>query len=399
MGSVVRFFAPRLHSRDFTMPAIPDPMRLGPLDLLVIQPTPFCNLDCSYCYLPDRQKRKRITTDILDHTFHRVFTSGLIEHPITVIWHAGEPLVLPPAFYRDAIQRCERHNVDHVEVTHSVQPNGTLITPEWCELFREYGIRVGVSVDGPAFLHDRFRKTRSGQGTLERVLAGIRLLQEYEVPFSTISVLTSPALDYPDELFEFFREHGITRIGFNVEEVEGPHKASSLDGADIPDRYAAFLSRFYDLAMAASPPMQVREFAVARDLTQGPPPDGPFNHQAAPMAIVSVDCEGNFTTFSPELVGLPAPEYGGFALGNVASDTLQSAAASPRFRAIAADVAEGVRKCKNGCPYFAYCGGGAPVNKYFENGSFATANTMYCKLGIQTVTDVVLDKLLAAGVR
>jgi uncharacterized protein len=73
--------------------------RLGPLDLLVVQPTPFCNLDCSYCYLPDRGSKRRIRPETLERIFERFFESDLVTRPFTVVWHAGEPLVLPPAFY------------------------------------------------------------------------------------------------------------------------------------------------------------------------------------------------------------------------------------------------------------------------------------------------------------
>src|SRR5215831_16531197 len=67
--------------------------RLGPLGLLVLQPTPFCNLDCTYCYLPDRSNRKRMRPEVLERTFARVAESDLVSRPYTVVWHAGEPMV------------------------------------------------------------------------------------------------------------------------------------------------------------------------------------------------------------------------------------------------------------------------------------------------------------------
>ncbi len=155
------------------MDAFPTEPELGPLDLLVIQPTPFCNIDCSYCYLPDRQSKKQIAGDVLDTIFERVFASDLVTHPFTVVWHAGEPCVLPPRFYEEAIALLERHNTLGVRVDHSFQTNGTLIDGDWCTFIKSHNVRIGVSVDGPAFLHDRFRRTRGGRGTHARVVEGI----------------------------------------------------------------------------------------------------------------------------------------------------------------------------------------------------------------------------------
>ena len=74
------------------------------LDLLVIQPTPFCNLDCDYCYLPNRQSKERIQPHVLRRLFERVFESDLVAEEFTVVWHAGEPFGLPIFFYHEAFE-------------------------------------------------------------------------------------------------------------------------------------------------------------------------------------------------------------------------------------------------------------------------------------------------------
>jgi uncharacterized protein len=366
----------------------------GPLDLLVLQPTPFCNINCSYCYLPDRRSRKQISSEVLDRVFDQVFTSGLVRQPFTVVWHAGEPLVLPPRFYEKAFALLAALNVNKVSVAHSFQTNATLIDDDWCQFIRAHDLRIGVSVDGPAFLHDRFRKTYSGQGTFARVLEGMQRLREYKIPFHVISVLTRASLDYPDELFDFYVGLGSDRVGFNVEEIEGPNTTSSLNAVDARPMLTRFLSRFYDLAERANPPIHVREFDSARAALLAPPGvSPPPDQQNTPMAIVSVDCDGNFSTFSPELLGLPSTHYDGFALGNILTDSLADAVKSPRLMAIERDIRAGVERCKATCSYFNYCGGGAPVNKYFENGSFDSSETMFCRMSRQAVVDVVLHKL------
>lgn len=365
--------------------------QVGPLELLVIQPTPFCNLDCSYCYLPDRLNKRKITLETLEKTFNWAFSSGLVRQPFTLLWHAGEPMVLPAAFYEEATLLLERCNTSGFEITQSFQTNATLVNEAWCDFLRRRKVQVGVSVDGPDFLNDRHRKTRQGGGTLDRVLRGMQLLRDHDIFFDVITVLTSTSLDYPDELFDFYIEHGITNVAFNVEEIEGPHVTSSLAGSGVEPRFRRFYSRFMDLALASD--LRVREFDIARNSISHREPFAMRTQECKPFGILNVDCEGNFSTYSPELLGLSSPRLGSFALGNVAQDTLESVLTMPRFLAMDDEIRRGVDMCQESCRYFPFCGGGPPGNKYFENGDFATTETLSCRLHKKAAFDVALDKL------
>ena len=305
-------------------------------------------------------------------------------------------MVMPVSFYREAIEILARCNVRGVGVAHSFQTNGTMISDEWCSFIRANNLRVGVSIDGPDFLNDRNRKTRGGRGTFSQVISGIKRLQDHGIPFHVITVLTRESLDYPDELFEFFSDHDIRQISFNVEEIEGVNTKSSLNSPDVCERFAQFLERFYDLIGLASERFFVREFdsAIAAIMAGGNQGES-FGHQTTPMAIISVDCHGNFGTWSPELLGLKSADYGDFTLGNVMTDSFDSVFGKQKFQTINSDIASGVRHCRETCEYFPFCGGGAPVNKYFENGTFRSAETMFCRLTKKTVLDVVLRKLEA----
>jgi uncharacterized protein len=371
------------------------PVAPGPLELLVVQPTPFCNINCSYCYLPNRQSTRRMSPQTLDQIFRWTFASGLVREPFTLLWHAGEPLVVPVAFYETADELLRRHNAAEVPVVQSFQTNATLIDAGWCAFLRRPNLHFGVSVDGPDFLHDRHRRTRQGRGTLDRVLRGIHLLHEHGIPFEVITVLTADSLDYPDELFDFYQANRIGSVGFNVEEIEGPHTASSLQRTGTPDRFRRFLTRFLMLANSADPPLQVREFETSVAALVGARRCGPGTRtqENKPWAIVNVDCDGNFSTYSPELLGVASPGHDGFTLGNVATDTLESIIASPRFQRLEDEIGRGVRMCQESCRYFPFCGGGPPANKFFENGTFASTETLFCRLHKKVCLDVSLDLL------
>jgi uncharacterized protein len=367
----------------------------GPLELLVLQPTPFCNINCSYCYLPDRQSTRRMSPEVLDQTFRWVFASGLVRDPFVLLWHAGEPLVLPVSFYETAADLLRRHNTTGVPVPQSFQTNATLLDAGWCAFLNRPDVHLGVSVDGPEFLHDRHRRTRQGRGTLDRVLHGIQLLHEHGVPFDVITVLTADALDYPDELFDFYQTTGIRSVAFNVEEIEGPHTTSSLQRAGTPERFHRFLTRFLMLAHSADPPLRVREFetSAAALLARSRCGPGTRTQENKPWAIVNVDCEGNFSTFSPELLGLSSLAHGNFALGNVSTDPLEAVLASARFRRLEDEIGRGVEMCQSSCSYFPFCGGGPPANKFFENGTFASTETLFCRLHKKVCVDVTLALL------
>ena len=94
------------------------------LDTVVVQPTPFCNINCSYCYLPDRDVKTVMQQSTIELLFSKIFASGWTRAGLTVIWHAGEPLVVPVSFYETAFQAIEALRPDNLQLRHSIQTNG-----------------------------------------------------------------------------------------------------------------------------------------------------------------------------------------------------------------------------------------------------------------------------------
>jgi len=369
-------------------------MPFGPVRLLVVQPTPFCNLDCDYCYLPNRDDRSRLSLEILETALERVLESPYVDGPFTLLWHAGEPLTVPIAFY-DAATACirqtlARHGLPPETIVQSLQTNATVIDAAWCDCFIRNDIHVGVSMDGPAFLHDAHRRTRTGLGSHAASLRGIEWLQRRGIPFQVICVLTADALDHADTLFDFFTGHGINTVGFNMEETEGENAQSTLELPDGERRYKLFLERFWQ-RMAAQPGLlRLREFDGITSLACS---DERLQNtdMNAPFAIVNVDARGNVSTFDPELLSVQTEEYGDFSFGNVRQDSLEALAQTEKFQRVLAEISSGVERCRQGCAYFGLCGGGAGSNKYWEHGTFDCSATQHCRYRIQLVADVVLD--------
>src|SRR6202030_1385737 len=112
-----------------------------------------------------------------------------------------------------------------------------------------------------------------------------------------------------------------------------------------------------------------------------------------PFAITSMDWAGNISTFSPELLGLKNAQYGDFLLGNINRDRLVDLPQQANFARMLEDIEAGVAMCRDSCEYFSVCGGGEPVNKLAENGTFVSTETTYCRLTKMRATDLVLDAL------
>src|SRR5581483_4185689 len=195
------------------------------------------------------------------------------------------------------------------------------------------------------------------------------------------SVLSSESLAAPRELFDFFVSEGIDHVCFNVEESEGAHVSESFGRADVETAYANFLAEFWRLSAAKPGKIKfIREIDHALRQVLRPKEVPCFNELVEPFAITSMDHLGNLSTFSPELLGLKSAEYADFLIGNVNQDTLVDLEHSPSLLRMRADIDAGIAMCRESCEYFSVCGGGEPVNKLAENGSFISTDTAFCRL-------------------
>ncbi len=379
----------------------PDEFRQLYLSVLVIQPSPFCNINCDYCYLPSRTSTQRMDFNVLFKVMERVAESGLVGPPFTLLWHAGEPLAVPISWYKKAFGIIRSFPELSKCVEHSFQSNGTLITQEWCEFIKEHKVDIGLSIDGPADLHDSNRKTRSGAGTHAKAIRGAELLKQNGIPFGVVAVISEESLGRADELYTYFRDLGVEGVGFNIEEVEGVNESSSLDDKS-EDKVKNFLERIFELNKADGFPLRIREFENALESLTSPDRtltgDGKyFNLETEAFAMINVDCYGNFSSFSPELLGQVTEKYGSFTYGHVLREGFFGATADARFQQVVADIDAGNKKCAATCPYWNHCGGASPSNKYYENGTFDSAETRHCRSMVQMPLNIVGDYLMGKG--
>ncbi|MBM7846653.1 cyclophane-forming radical SAM/SPASM peptide maturase GrrM/OscB [Herpetosiphon giganteus] len=367
--------------------------------LVILQPTSFCNIYCKYCYVPGRSDKTRMTMDILEKIFDGVLSSKMSKDKILFLFHSGEPLTVPKNFYKNAAEILKRLSIRHNKPARmGLQTNGTLIDKEWADIFQQNNMDIGLSIDGPDFIHNKYRVTRSGQNTHEKTMYGMKILQDNSIDFSVIMVLTSFALDHPDEIYNFFVENNIKRVGFNIDEFGANQHTSSyyIDGiSETLQKHYKFMHRFMQLVSTRGNHLTVREFSkyASMIIRHANNNTGLVNGVATPFDILSFDIHGNFITFSPELLGAKNPDNEDFILGNITNTTIEQTVESEKFKRMYKSIKNGVINCKNSCAYWDFCGGGSPADKFFEYGSFEVTETISCKSRVKNILDVMMDHL------
>jgi uncharacterized protein len=361
--------------------------------LLVLQSTPFCNIACKYCYLYDKSSRHVMSTGVVAATIERLVEAQLIGNTLAVCWHAGEPLTLPIEYYEQAIECIRTRVPKSCSLQFKVQTNGTLITNSWCDFFARHDFQVGMSIDGPRVLHDEARVTRSGKGTFDKTVRGLRLLASRGIDFHVICVLGKRSLSHARQLFEFFRDEQVKRVCFNIEETEGIHRSELVSARTFIALFQQFYREYVSIVERSNEKQWVREIDSPLEALFAGHNLATHNSQVSPFGIVTIDWEGGLSTFSPELIGTPTTEFGNFVFGNVMNCTIAEMRQSALFSKVYADILSGVNLCRATCEYFGVCGGGAPSNKYFENGSMASGETIYCRAIIKTTTDLILERI------
>jgi len=370
-------------------------MEIGPLELLIFQGTPFCNIDCKYCYLPDRLNTSRMSLTIVQEAVKKLVAEKIVRDDFTVLWHAGEPLVLPMEYYENAMALIRNEVPEHLKVTYSFQTNGMLLTDDWCRFFLHHETELGISLDGPQFIHDRNRITRSGKGTFEKVMEAINRIKSHGMPLHVISVLTNFSCDYPEELYSFYKEIGVDSVCINTEEIEGVNTISSFsDREDAKQRVVTFFRKFFNLSLADGEPFAIREFNWAKNSILHGQMDAPgynFTQMTGPFKTITVGINGDFSTFSPELISQRSELYGDFAFGNVQHHSFISSLKTEKFSRVYTDMVNGINRCKKNCSYYGLCPGGVPSGKFSEHKTLDADETQFCRLTFQAPIDALLD--------
>ena len=179
-----------------------------------------CNLDCTYCYylskatLPNGPGHGRMSDEVLE-AFIQKYIAGVTGPEVVFSWQGGEPTLLGLEFFRKIVALEKKHAKPGQRIQNDLQTNGTLITEEWCAFLKEHRFLVGLSIDGPRELHDKYRRTKDGQPTFDKVFQTAQLLKRHGVPFNALTCVNRFNARRPLDVYRFLRrELGVTYIQF-----------------------------------------------------------------------------------------------------------------------------------------------------------------------------------------
>ena len=176
-----------------------------------------CNLECRYCYYLDKAGlyggREPVMSEQMLETVVREYISANEVPEVTFNWHGGEPLLLGMDFYRKALALEEKY-ADGKTIHNTIQTNGILLDRPWAEFFRQHHFLVGISIDGPQDIHDKYRKDKGGAPSFDKVMRAVTLLQSSGVAFNTLSTINKASEGRGLEVYRFLKSIGSRYMQF-----------------------------------------------------------------------------------------------------------------------------------------------------------------------------------------
>ena len=217
-----------------------------------------CNLKCHYCYYLDKAeiyggKEPRMSEQMLEH-FIKEYIAANDVRDVFFNWHGGEPLLAGLDFYRKAMAFQKKY-ADGKHIHNTLQTNATLITREWAEFFRANNFLIGVSLDGPQNVHDRYRGGKGGASVFDRVIKGIMELYRAGVQYNVMATVNRQSEGRGLEIYQFLKSAGTRFIQFMpvLEHTkDGLIVDPQVQGARIapwsvsPEGYGRFLCDIFD---------------------------------------------------------------------------------------------------------------------------------------------------------
>ncbi len=173
---------------------------------------PICNLDCQYCFYLEKEKlypdksNWRMPENVLER-YVQQFIEAQDVPEITFAFQGGEPTLMGKEFFQRVVGYQRKH-ANGKTIANTLQTNGTLLDDEWCALFKEHGFLIGLSIDGPRKLHDRYRVDKQGRPTFDEVMRGMSLLRKHGVEFNNLVVVHRGNQRSPLEIYRFLKESG-----------------------------------------------------------------------------------------------------------------------------------------------------------------------------------------------
>src|SRR5512135_3339782 len=343
---------------------------------------PVCDIKCDYCFYLEKRglfgsgEEYRMPDAVLAKYIEQ-YVASQPTPVVEFVWHGGEPTLLGVDFFRRVVELQKPFRAKK-EIRNSLQTNALHLDDEWCEFFKANGFFIGVSLDGPKEIHDRYRKDRHGQGTFDRVMQGVRLLQKHGIEFNALACVGCDTAYRPLEVYRFFKDAGINYVQFTPIVEREPDaetkviklwlaRPSRLDREESntrvtpwsvePEKYGDFLIAIYEEWVRKDVgSVFVMNFEWALNAWLG---------EGSPVCIFSKQCgravamEHDGSVFACD--HYVYPEY---RLGNVLTNDLAHMVESSIASGFGPHKEKTLPRCCRECDVLEACWGGCPKHRF-----------------------------------
>lgn len=227
-----------------------------PFHVMIKPRGPICNLDCTYCYYLSKEdlypgSAFQMTDETLE-AFTRDYIRAQPVPEAVFSWQGGEPLLMGLDFFEKAVGFQEAYARPGMRISNTLQTNGTLLDDDWCQFFKERGFLIGLSLDGPAHVHDAFRVNKGGKPTHSLVMAGLDSLHRHQVEYNILTTVHSANAPHPLEVYRFIRDEVKASFVQFIPIVQRDNQTGYQEGNRVTDRsvsgrsYGRFLNAVFD---------------------------------------------------------------------------------------------------------------------------------------------------------
>lgn len=339
---------------------------LSKIASLLIKPvSALCNLDCAYCFYLERpaDPYESSPTRIMSRETLQRLVDGYLAYSFphsSFAFQGGEPTLAGLDFFQSLVEFQKRFGRRGQVVSNSIQTNGTLLTSEWCELFRSYHFLVGISLDGPEDVHDAYRLNKAGHGTWKAVMDGVALLQQEQVEFNVLTVVSQSNVRRAVETYHFFRGLGLEYLQF-IPLVEFLPDGQSEPFAISGEEYGQFLCDLFDAWWPERRTVRIRYFDNIAEALAGQKPGTCTMHQSCDSyAVVEHNGDVYPCDFFVER---------NWRLGSIHADSWPELARRARRSQFATKKQLPHAEC-SACEFHSICQGGCPSNRQARRNHF-----------------------------
>lgn len=196
-----------------------------------------CNLDCQYCYYLEKEqlyagRSLRMPTKVLE-SFIAQYIAGQQSTDVHFLWQGGEPTLLGVDYFSQIVRLQEQY-ARGKRIHNALQTNGTLLDDRWCDFLKAHDFLVGISIDGPADLHDPYRTTKGGRSSHAEVVSAIELMCRFQIEFNVLTAVHPLNVLYPLRVYEFLKSVGAKYMQFMPVVERWTENTKSLATADQP---------------------------------------------------------------------------------------------------------------------------------------------------------------------